>query len=296
MLKLGKQFKLVIYNIYRALFKSDFYQEVVSYKISSVLISFFMVLLLAYSLPLLNVLSKFASIDLVNPENRISKEIEGFIQQVPDFSIEAGKITIANEEVIQIYDYQKENILVEFSQTAVSQKEGAVFFGEEGVFIQEYAIKDYLLNLFDLPHNTVMSQNQKFQYDYLAYSEFDDIEVSSSIIRSAIINMVQTYGIKSYVLMFLYFVTANFLLLIAQIIVFSFFAITIVGKNKLKYRDIFILTASAFIPHLILETINILTYKQSYLLNSSPYSFIIFVVVNGYFVRFAVLSFLGKNK
>ena len=141
MLKLGKQFKLVIYNIYRALFKSDFYQEVVSYKISSVLISFFMVLLLAYSLPLLNVLSKFASIDLVNPENRISKEIEGFIQQVPDFSIEAGKITIANEEVIQIYDYQKENILVEFSQTAVSQKEGAVFLEKREFLFRNMRLK-----------------------------------------------------------------------------------------------------------------------------------------------------------
>ncbi|MBT4989335.1 MAG: DUF1189 family protein [Rickettsiales bacterium] len=296
MIKLGKTFKFLAHNIYGALFKSAFYRQAVNYKVSKVLISFFLALLVAYSLPLVNIYSKIFSIDLINPENSISKKIEHFIQQVPDFSIVDGKIQINDEGAIEIQDYQSKELLVVFNKIDAKQKEGAIFFGPEGVFIKESALKSYIINLFDLPYNDLMQKNKAPKYEYLSYSSFENIDVSSSIIRSSITSMVQTYDIKYYLMISAYFVLANFALLMAQIIIFTFLAISVLGTRKLRYRNVFVLTATAFIPYFILEVINIVTYKQSYLLNSYPYSFIIFVVINSYFVRFASLSIRGQKQ
>ncbi|MBL6785083.1 MAG: DUF1189 family protein [Rickettsiales bacterium] len=283
-------------NVYGSLFKASFYRKAIDYKLKFVLLSFFTILFLAYSVPLSKIYLKIFSIDLVNPNNQISNEIDSFIQQVPKFSISEGKFDVETKEVIEIRNYNKDEVIVVFNQAKSAKPESAIFFADNGVYLEEEQIKDYVINLFDLPENNKLFGDLKENYSFVSYEQFNDIDVSSVVLRDFVTSLIAEYDLKYLFLISFYFVFANFLVLIAQITIFSFLTLTILGRYKIKYKNIFTITSVAFIPFLLLEIINIITFKQSFILNSYPYSFVVFIAVNTYFVRFAANSIVKIKK
>ena len=290
MINISKNILIFIKHIFGSLFKSSFYRSALNFKLSKVLLIYFFLLLLAYLIPFFSIFNKITSIDLINPENLISKKVNHWIDQLPSFNIKDGKIELQEEEKIEVMQYESNESVIVFNTKEQSQKEGAVFFTSDGLYFHDANVSAVISDLFEIPQNNFLYSSSKKDYSFVSYDNFENIDITSDFVRSVVTEIVGKYDHKYYLIVSLYFVFVNFIILLVQITIFTFLTISILGSNKLKYYKIYILTACAFIPYFILEIINILTFKQSYLLNSYPSSFIIFLLVNCYFVRFAAKS------
>ncbi len=290
MINISKNALIFIKYIFGSLFKESFYRDAINFRLSRILILYFVILFMAYMVPFTSVFSKFVSIDLVNPNNLISKKIDHVISQIPSFDIKDGKIN--NEDIgqITITEYQNHDDIIVFDTKELQSKTGALYFGSNGLYYNELVLSYFITNLFEIPSRNFISSNHDKVYEFLSYDNFEDISISSNYVRSLMIDILAKYDRKYILIVSLYFVIAKFFILLVQITIFTFLAIAVFGPNKQKYYKTFVLTTCAFIPYFILELVNIITYKQSFILNTYPSSFLIFLFVNFYFVRFAAKS------
>ena len=295
MAKGKKKLKSVKYNsfiskLYGLLFSSDFYNEILKKKLSEVILPFLVIFFLAYLVPVYYIYKQIVTIDLLTPQNQLSQEIIDFIDQIPQGEVRNGELILTNEQIYQIYKNSTQDVLVEINKEKKNNSgfQGALLLAFDGIYYHEYKTITFFLNLFDVPFNPAVL-NKSQQYNYISYKDLPVFSFSRDIIIDELNILLKEYKqIKNFFKFVVFLTLPTFVEILFKIFIFSIFLGLILGNKQLKLKQNFKLTAAIFMPYVLFEAIDIMFFKQSYLMNVTPYSTIFFIIVNGYFINKAI--------